>query len=408
MVDLFRELRPASFRGIPFMVESDEKVFGRSVITHEFPGRDDPGHEDMGAKPDRFSIEVIIGGENFIADALAFEDALKQKGPATLIHPYYGEITVIVVGDVRRRHSSNTVGEVAFSVPMEKYSPVSAPMAASNTADGLRVASDAGFAAALSDFTRQFRNSGIPDFVSADSINRNTLFTDGLNTALSRAGIAQSFPVLDVLKGDYAQSAIDAYKTIMDLAAPRKTPVIGQAVTSTPADGQSVLNALNRAADQSVLDTIPATTASRSIRAQNAQALDYFNRLSTLSAATGSVRYMTFESREEAAAVRDQLGTNLSTLRDQVGAAGWDDSYRAIADMQGAVNRDISVRIGRLPRTIRIRPTSVRSSLSLANRLYGDNPADLLNKASDLASRNTVRHPGFVPADNLEVLIDAN
>lgn len=406
MVDYSRQLRPASIRGAAFMVESDGVTFGRSIITHKFPGRDEPGHEDMGADVRSFTIEAIVGGNGFMGSATALEAALDAPGPATLVHPHYGEVTVIVINSTRN-HSAGAVGEVRFSINLERYGSLQFPIAASNTAAGLLKASQGGFAAAMAEFNSFFQAGGLPDFVTGDAVARNASFMGGLNSLLTGAGILQAVPVLNVLSGGFAQSAIDFYQSLMDLVAPRKKPIIGTASTANQPSPRSLVKVLMSSADQSLVDTVPSTTANRSARAENAQSLDYLHRLSALGAAVGSVRHISFDSREEAVGIRDGLSDRLTLLRDQMGTSRWDQSWRAAGAMQAALNRDIDERIGRLPKTLRIRPVSVRSSLALANRLYGDNPSALVAKASDIARRNAVRHPGFVPVKNLEVLIDA-
>lgn len=407
MVNHFRQLRPASLRGVSFEVDSDDNGFGRRIVTHQFPGRDEPGHEDLGADVSTFSIEAVIIGSNFIARADALEAALRQPGPASLIHPHYGERTVIVKS-ANRRHSSRAAGEVIFSITMERYGTVKFPTAASNTAAGLVSSSQGGFAAALSEFNTFFRSGGLPDFVTQDAINRNGSFMEGLNGLLNTAGILQAVPVLDVLSGDFAQNAIAFYQNLITLVAPARKPVIGSASTAVPIPARNLVTALMGAADQTLVDTLPATTANRSARSQNAQSLDFLHRLSSLTAGVGSVRHIAFESREEAVGMRDGLADRLSTLRDELGTAGWDQSWRSAGSMMAALNRDINEQIGRLPKTVRVRPASVRSSLALANRLYGDNPEVLIDRAGDITRRNAVRHPGFVPAENLEVLIDVS
>ena len=42
------DLRPASFRGVPFLVDESHVVIGRRVVLHEYPLRDKPYAEDLG------------------------------------------------------------------------------------------------------------------------------------------------------------------------------------------------------------------------------------------------------------------------------------------------------------------------------------------------------------------------
>ena len=113
-------LRPASFRGIAFLVPSDESSFGRRIETHAYPKRDDPYHEDLGQAPDSFTIEAVVSGDDFIARALALEEAIKASGHGQLVHPHYGLLQVVAI-DGRRRHDNASVGEVRFSVTFARF-----------------------------------------------------------------------------------------------------------------------------------------------------------------------------------------------------------------------------------------------------------------------------------------------
>lgn len=411
MADYFRQLRPASLRGVSFMTPGDDVAMGRRIVTHQYPGRDEPGHEDLGADVRGFTVEAVVAGPHFMVQAAALEAAIMAPGPAALMHPHYGEITVVTL-NATRHHSSAAAGEVRFSIQMQCYGAVQFPTASSNTAAGLLSASQGGFAAILSEFNNAFRITNLPDFVTQDAFSRHASFMNRLNGALSVIGFTETLPLLDIFSGGFARGTVDMYRSLMASVSPRKKPVIGAASPQLAPSPRHFVKAMLSVTDQSLADTVPATTANRSAilstRAVNAQSLDFLHRLSALGAGVGSVRHISFESRTEALAIRDALSDRLATLRAQLGTKGWDQSWKAAGDMQAALNRDISERIGRLPRIVSIRPVSVRSSLALANRLYGDNPENLLSRAADIIRRNRIRHPGFVPAEKLEVLIDAS
>lgn len=105
MTNFAKDLRNASFRGVAFEIDSDSKDFGRRITAHEYPGRDTPYHEDMGASVESFSIDAFICGADFISRGDALESALRKAGPGTLMHPHYGELNVIALS-ATRRHSS--------------------------------------------------------------------------------------------------------------------------------------------------------------------------------------------------------------------------------------------------------------------------------------------------------------
>lgn len=84
------ELRPASFRGIPFFVSSHEYTTGRRVISHEFPFVDEPYNEDSGKKIDGYSINAYVIGAEYTAVRDLLIAACQKEGDGELVHPYYG------------------------------------------------------------------------------------------------------------------------------------------------------------------------------------------------------------------------------------------------------------------------------------------------------------------------------
>lgn len=111
-------LRPASFRGVPFQVEDDEGTFGRRVQVHEYPNRDKPYTEDLGRATRRFNIGAYLVGDDFFEARDRLIVAIDTPGPGTLVHPYYGEIAVCIDGEVRVSHSGREgrLCRVSFSV----------------------------------------------------------------------------------------------------------------------------------------------------------------------------------------------------------------------------------------------------------------------------------------------------
>ena len=56
-----QNLRPASFRGVAFDVaESAGRSGGRAIVTHEFPLRDLPFNEDLGAATHTYEIDAVL------------------------------------------------------------------------------------------------------------------------------------------------------------------------------------------------------------------------------------------------------------------------------------------------------------------------------------------------------------
>jgi prophage DNA circulation protein len=94
-------LAPASYNGVVFNVDIDEKSSGRRLVPHEFPKRDTPYTEDMGRRARHYTVMayIIQGPENGYdyrpnRDALVAQ--LEAEGPGQLVHPTLGTDTVEV------------------------------------------------------------------------------------------------------------------------------------------------------------------------------------------------------------------------------------------------------------------------------------------------------------------------
>ena len=101
--DWLSQLRPGSFRGVPFAVVNEEGSHGRRQAVHEYPYRDTAWIEDMGRGTRRFIIRgfivqnsLVYGGGDVISQRQSLINACEAKGSGTLIHPTLGEMTVSI------------------------------------------------------------------------------------------------------------------------------------------------------------------------------------------------------------------------------------------------------------------------------------------------------------------------
>lgn len=76
-------------------------------------------------------------------------------------------------------------------------------------------------------------------------------------------------------------------------------------------------------------------------------------------------------------------------------------ALEALTDLRATTIQHLLARKAELPRVVSITPPAVMPALVLAYELYGDP-----NRAFDLAERNRIRRPGFVPQGPLEVIVD--
>lgn len=92
-------LAEASFRGVTFSMPASEDEVGRRVVQMFFPGVDDFALQDMGLLDGPIHIRGLICGDDYVYRAGLMRAALTTKGPATLVHPWWGELKVRLVGE---------------------------------------------------------------------------------------------------------------------------------------------------------------------------------------------------------------------------------------------------------------------------------------------------------------------
>lgn len=88
------QLRPASFRGVPFGVLASTAKFGRRNAVHEYPFRDTVWVEDLGRGTRRISVSGFMVGDDVIAQRERIIAAAETAGPGELIHPSLGRLKV--------------------------------------------------------------------------------------------------------------------------------------------------------------------------------------------------------------------------------------------------------------------------------------------------------------------------
>ena len=109
-------LRPASFRGVPFVVDVAAGEGGRRIVTHEFPLRDQPYTEDLGRAAQRHRIRAFVIGDDYQDKRDALLAACQDKNTAgTLVHPFLGE-RQCRSGLLRWSESKDRGGYAAFDI----------------------------------------------------------------------------------------------------------------------------------------------------------------------------------------------------------------------------------------------------------------------------------------------------
>ncbi len=88
------ELRPPSFRGVPFKIEANTRFGGRRGFTYEFAKSDRSSDEDLGRRVTRVAVSAYVIGDDYLDQADALERALLREGAGLLVLSTMGQATM--------------------------------------------------------------------------------------------------------------------------------------------------------------------------------------------------------------------------------------------------------------------------------------------------------------------------
>lgn len=106
-------------------------TFGRVWVAHEYPGRDDVEHEDLGRRPARFEVEAVFVGA-WKGQVLALRRLVEEGGETTFTHPYWGTGSGVAT-DLRILHEDRQTDTAVVSFVFTEGTQVELAFAAATT-----------------------------------------------------------------------------------------------------------------------------------------------------------------------------------------------------------------------------------------------------------------------------------
>lgn len=389
-----RRMIGASFRGVPFCVDSSDRSGGRRTVTHEFPRRDDPLLEDLGRRAATFRVEGYVIGEDYVAQRDALRAALEDMdGPGELVHPYHG-VRRCICTQLSIRESKGDGRMATFALEFAD-APAQAATPAIVTDQVSKVATSATAArvAVKAELGEKFDPTGLPAFAlaSAETALKSAAATlqDKLapivSTTQELAALAGQIAIITAEASSLVRSPADAIDQF-------GAAITGLADTAEAAPG-AVLDALLEAYGVDLGPDVPPTTATREREAANQAALiGALRRVMAIEAAR-LAPVVPYASIEEATAARDRVA---AALEEQAGGAG-DTAYPALVTLRSDVLRAVPGSAV-FAQVITVSRRVAIPSLLLAYQLYGS-----VDLEPDIIARNRISHPGFIAGD-LKVL----
>lgn len=414
MTKTWENLRPASFRGVAFEVESHSESGGRRVELHEYPLRDTPYAEDLGKKAGKWQIEAfLVNGKSGYAERRdKLREALNASGPGTLIHPYLGELSVSVDG-YSLKETTREGGYCTFSISfVEAGQPVEPDVekdTAANVLDKAEAAKEAATAGFLDEYMPLLEDlEGLAGKVPA-LLSEATAF---LGTPLSILSRAQSAASSVLALPDRLASRILGYLgTIRQLGGIATSGLKMNALTAlldkkSAGTASSWLVTSNGVIAGIVGETswpqagggsigggtpspeTPGVVASTVANRAETPLIDLIAAGSVIEAAIESAD-ADYGTADDALASRDAV---LEAI-DEVQRANCSDAvFTALSELAAAVNEDLTTRGAELPKLGSATLSMSMPALAASYRLYGD-----VGQADAIVARNRIRHPGRVP-----------
>lgn len=380
-------LRPASFRGIPFFIETSQYTSGRRVTFHEFPDRELPYAEDLGRVGRTFRVDGHILGDDYFEQKDRMIEAAEKQGPGELIHPYFG--TRFVQCGAFSIDEDTKEGRIAkitfqFFEAGDNRFPKSVEDKEQILSDKVDLAKQA----AKGEFDDNFSIAGLPGFAvtsareavekAADAFQDAT---KGLQATIEGiADLAFNIRNLKAEALDLLQSPSLLSSRLLDSLS------LLENALELPEGKLQAKKELFVFAPNTVVKAV--STPTRQKEQANLDLLQNFIRRAAIVDAVNVAPTVEFVSVDEATAERNELR---DAIDEQLLTTDDDDVFQTLKDVNAQLVSVLPDVDADLPNVQTIQIESTTPALLVAYDQFQNPDAE-----QDIINRNNIRHPGFV------------
>lgn len=429
--DWLTTLWPASYNGFPFFFENDKEAGGRAIVVHEFPRRDDPFNEDLGALARLYEGSAYLASDSADSDAVAFTELLCSVGPGILVVPTRGPVNVRCT-HVERESARDKLGYIAFSVKFVREG-AAVPLVTLALAGQQVFANVDSLAVVLANaFPNRLTVDDQPQYVVAAAVSEAEAAVAALDLARTSNTVD---PVISATIRDANAALVNAAPQLItpSPASVPPPPLSGEGgegaasslLASVPAiegsftDPRSVFAAsliataralaLGMGAEAAVgamlavaqgfapIGSAPSyLSPGAESAAENTQAVADLMRLAALGAWAEALQRRPYTSRPQGVTARAEAAERFEFEMERAseqGAAGV-DLFVALSNLRGAVVAYLTRLINDLAPVIAVSANDTMPGLWWAWRLYADPSREV-----DLVLRNDVVDPLFMPGN---------
>jgi prophage DNA circulation protein len=166
-----------SYRDIPISISAGSMQGGRKSVIKQFPNRNTQSIEDLGLRPRKYSLEIVINdkaNQDYFSYRSRLLSALEKSEPAPLIHPLYGRIENVVAVSYNLNERLDEFGFASISVEFEVNANTGIPQQSQNVLSQLVAQNQTVVDSVRSDISSRFKvtNAFAGNFGSAvDKVN---------------------------------------------------------------------------------------------------------------------------------------------------------------------------------------------------------------------------------------------
>ena len=427
-------LADASWNGVAFYMPDETHTVGRRVQRFFFPGQDQTAYQDLGAFDGPMHIRGLYVGDDYVQAAQALEAAFRTPGPGTLVHPWYGDLQMVLVEPAKIGFAQKQLRVVTIEATFAPFLPETP--AATSSLDALlsdvaaaQAAVQAWLGQALAAVgTAIWLVGQVESYAStAQAYWQVATGVTGITGAAGNPTLSAAVaPSIAALGGVSAVPVGAGYAAavggllagvpaaIVGASATLEPSAVGPgdaAVTAAPIDGRITMAILQTANGAALAQVGQAGVSQTLVVAQAAM---------TIAAAIQAATTIDWDSAQEAQAALASLLASIDATEVQVALASQPTLagsaaavqagllWMQLADMRATFVADMTSTIGRLPQVLTMQTSATLPAWVIANILAGDNPALIIPTYQDLVTRNTLANPALVPPGNIEVLAPAS
>jgi prophage DNA circulation protein len=409
------ELLPASFRGVPFYVDSDSMPVGRRTQVHEYPQRDKPFVEDLGRKTRISKFAAFVVGDDCFFQRDNLLHALDQPGIGELVHPWFGRMNVTATDGCECSHERLEGGVVRFSLVFVEEGEKGFPAGVPNTSKQVEAANE------------NFLDSAISRYkVAMALVNKARLSVTALKNGIAgiQMAIQREFSQITGLVGsvtDLADMLINAPDNFSAMISGMFSSMEADfdRFGSSQRDASSKVESARSLSAESVTAstsggaaTVALVAAARTLvrDALLIDAVRTVGAMPVLLAPPALPAVPTLEQQVLAPVARPEVPATADVLelRTALTTALWEAALVAphehFAHLE-EVRKQISTHLAAVARSgirlVSVTPKESIPAVVLAYQRFGD-----ASRADEIVTRNKIIHPGFLPPTALQVALE--